>query len=235
MLHLGAFVVLNKYVGVTFSGQRRHVGTAPTPPLGYPAIQSAYRFNVVCYPKDAAVDGLSRFTLASLPGKKAASSEGKPDDNQKEGKGTVIKRVGSNVMGMGKGMSKGKGKGVVKGKVNKNVNAKGRGKGWGRGKAIRAEVKDDLSNGMEPETEPETDDDWEEEGKEEIPGTPGEEEQQGCESMKEKTKAGKEGKRKAKRTLQEGDMGVGDPEPLYITPEMINMGSVGLLVIRGGY
>ncbi|TEB18468.1 hypothetical protein FA13DRAFT_1803476 [Coprinellus micaceus] len=51
VLQLGAFVVLNKYIGVTFSGQRRHVGTAPTPPSDDSSAidESAYRFNVVCW------------------------------------------------------------------------------------------------------------------------------------------------------------------------------------------
>lgn len=72
ILQLGAFAVLRKYTGITFSGQRRHIGTAPTPPSNNPAAidAAAYRFNVVCYPKDAAVDGLSTFSLASLPAKK---------------------------------------------------------------------------------------------------------------------------------------------------------------------
>ncbi|KAJ3512625.1 hypothetical protein NMY22_g15276 [Coprinellus aureogranulatus] len=90
ILQLGVFVVLDKYVGVTFSGQRRHVGTAPTPPLGAPSEESAYRFNVVCYPKDGAVDGLSRFTLASLPGKKARKARKrrrKKDGNVSNSKG----------------------------------------------------------------------------------------------------------------------------------------------------
>lgn len=69
ILQLGVFVVLEKHIGVTFSGRRLHMGTAPTPPPGCPSVPYAYRFNVVWYPKHASVDGRSRFTLASLPGK----------------------------------------------------------------------------------------------------------------------------------------------------------------------
>ncbi|KAJ3515258.1 hypothetical protein NMY22_g14501 [Coprinellus aureogranulatus] len=73
ILQLGVFSVLYKFVGVTFSGRRRHVGTAPTPPPGSPPVPYAYRFNVVWYPKDAAVNGNSRWTLASLPGPSSTS------------------------------------------------------------------------------------------------------------------------------------------------------------------
>lgn len=77
ILQLGVFVVLRKFVGITFSGRRRHVGTAPTPPLGFSCVPYAYRFNVVWYPKEAAVDGNSRWTLASLPGKGSANDKQK--------------------------------------------------------------------------------------------------------------------------------------------------------------
>lgn len=75
ILQLGVFVVLRKFVGITFSGRRRHVGTSPTPPFGFPSVPHAYRFNVVWYPKQAAVDGSSRWTLASLPGKGSVVTE----------------------------------------------------------------------------------------------------------------------------------------------------------------
>jgi hypothetical protein len=72
VLHLGVFTVLDKYIGITFSARRRHVGTAPTPPPGRKPVRSAYRLTSVHYPKALAVDGSSRFTLASLPGKATA-------------------------------------------------------------------------------------------------------------------------------------------------------------------
>lgn len=67
ILHLGVFPILEKYTGITFSGRRRHVGTAPTPSPGRKPAHSAYRLTIVHYPKASAVDGSSRFTLASLP------------------------------------------------------------------------------------------------------------------------------------------------------------------------
>ncbi|KAJ3539558.1 hypothetical protein NMY22_g4683 [Coprinellus aureogranulatus] len=110
ILHLGVFVVLDKYVGVTFSGRRLHVGTAPTPPPGCPAVPYAYRFNVVWYPKDASVDGQSRFTLASLPGKKSAPScpekPKKPRKPRKEKPRKVGKGKGNGDKSVGKIKSK---------------------------------------------------------------------------------------------------------------------------------
>ncbi|KAJ3538211.1 hypothetical protein NMY22_g5264 [Coprinellus aureogranulatus] len=73
ILQLGVFIALRKYVGITFSGRRRHVGTSPTPPKGTPSVSSAYRFTSVHYPQAAALDGSSSFTLASLPGKPSGS------------------------------------------------------------------------------------------------------------------------------------------------------------------
>lgn len=134
ILQLGAYVILNKYVGVTFSGQRRHVGTAPTPPPGFPAIESAYRFNAVCYPKDAAVDGLSRFSLASLPGKNEASPKQMKLRDQSMGR----------LKGTRKPLGKRKGKGIAKWRSKGNVHEE---------PDENDENEDCLSEGMEAEAE----------------------------------------------------------------------------------
>ncbi|KAJ3528197.1 hypothetical protein NMY22_g9513 [Coprinellus aureogranulatus] len=48
------------------------------PPGGGEAVPYAYRLNAVCYPKEAAVDGTSRFTLASMPGRPGSSTRKHP-------------------------------------------------------------------------------------------------------------------------------------------------------------
>ena len=141
ILQLGVFVVLRKFVGVTFSGRRRYVGTAPTPPLGFSGAPYAYRFNVVWYPKQAAVDGNSRWTLASLPGRGSTAT-----DNQQ----TVTKK----------------------------------------GVSPEAVVELSTSSTLELEAD-------------DLTALSGDEE-------------GEQGAKK----------GSDDPEPLYLTPEMINMGFV---------
>lgn len=127
ILQLGVFVTLNKYVGVTFSGRRKHVGTAPTPPLGAPPAPYAYRKNTVWYPKQATVDGKSRFTLASLPGRPLSADgdnggKGKGVERKGKGKGKLVEDERKRVEGKGKGTE---GKGVEgKGKDGKGTKKK---------------------------------------------------------------------------------------------------------------
>ncbi|KAJ3519810.1 hypothetical protein NMY22_g13029 [Coprinellus aureogranulatus] len=200
VLQLGIFVVLEKYVGITFSGQRRHVGTAPTPPVGCPPQLSAYRCNVPHF----------RGGKARAKKRDVKSREGRTGGRQDKGKG---KDVEAGIGHADKG-----------GEDQPPLNGDTQGDEWdgGGGDLITpdGETRGDegdmraCADGEEHE-DVDDDDDY-------VPGSSGS-------GVVEK--AGAKDKRSEGPTPSPkgSESGTLDVDPLYITPEMINMGDEGFV------
>jgi len=69
ILYPGVYVTLNDYATVSFSGLRRHGGTAPYAPEGADdaEFESAVRFAVINYPPQRQTGGNQRYALGTLP------------------------------------------------------------------------------------------------------------------------------------------------------------------------
>lgn len=72
ILYPGVFITLSNFASITFSGLRRHGGTAPiAPPNADPkTLQWATRFTFILYPLTRATSGSQRYVLAGMPKQK---------------------------------------------------------------------------------------------------------------------------------------------------------------------
>lgn len=69
ILYPGLYITLDNFATVSFSGLRRHGGTAPYTPEGADDadFESAVRFAVINYPPARQTGGNQRYALGSLP------------------------------------------------------------------------------------------------------------------------------------------------------------------------
>ncbi|KAF8576919.1 hypothetical protein K439DRAFT_1622506 [Ramaria rubella] len=68
LYELGAYIHLDPFISVNFSGLRFHGGTAPTAPPGERPVAWGYHLTHISYPAHAIIDMSVRQALATLPG-----------------------------------------------------------------------------------------------------------------------------------------------------------------------